>query len=114
MSVTPRPPSHETNTPTAIATSDFQFTKEWMSVEGGSVPLAIGAMTPMVRMIIPTVRPCFSIQGKKVFRGVTRTMISTRIETATVVLWLTKPRAASPRRISRVTSNIVVSLPKEK
>lgn len=59
------------------------------------MPLAIGAITPMVKMIIPMVRPCFSIHGKKVFNGVTRTMISTRIEMATVVLWLIKPSAAS-------------------
>ena len=52
---TPRPPSHETNTPTAIASSDFQFIKEWISVDGGSVPLAMGAITPIVRMMIPTV-----------------------------------------------------------
>ena len=39
-------------------------------------------------------------------------MINTRIETATVVLWLIKPSAAKPSRISKVTSNIVVSLPK--
>ncbi len=43
---TPRPPSHMKQTPpTAIASSDFQFIKEWISVEGGSVPLAIGAIT---------------------------------------------------------------------
>ncbi len=86
ISETPRPPSHETNTPTAIASSDFQFIKEWISVDGGSVPLAMGAITPIVRMMIPTVRPCFSIQGKKAFSGVTRTIISTRMEIATVVL----------------------------
>ncbi|MNR57194.1 hypothetical protein D3C85_1779200 [compost metagenome] len=69
-----------------MAISDFQFTKECKSVDAGKVPLAIGAITPMVRIIIPIVRPCFSIQGKKVFSGVTRTIISTRIEIATVVL----------------------------
>lgn len=65
---TPRPPSHETNTPTAIASSDFQFIKEWISVEGGSVPLAIGAITPMVRIMIPTVSPCFSTRKEGVQR----------------------------------------------
>ncbi|SUH37928.1 Uncharacterised protein [Salmonella enterica subsp. enterica] len=69
ISVMPRPPSQETKTPTAIATSDFQFTKEWINVEGGRVPLAMGAITPMVRMIIPTVSPCFSIQEKRYSTG---------------------------------------------
>ena len=40
ISATPRPPSHETKTPTAIASSDFQLTNECSSVDGGSVPLA--------------------------------------------------------------------------
>jgi hypothetical protein len=38
-----------TKIPTAIATSDFQFTNECSSVEAGSVPLAMGAITPMVK-----------------------------------------------------------------
>jgi hypothetical protein len=65
ISATPRPPSHETNTPTAIASSDFQFIKEWISVEGGSVPLAMGAITPMVRIMIPTVSPCFQSRERR-------------------------------------------------
>jgi len=90
----------------AAASSDFQLTKECSSVEGGSVPLAIGAITPMVRIIIPMVSPCFSIHGKKALSGVTRTIINTRIEIATVVLWLTKPSAARPSSINRVVSSM--------
>jgi len=97
--------------PTAIATSDFQLTKECSNVEGGSEPLAMGAITPIVRIIMPIVSPCFSIHGKKVFRGVMRTMISTIIETATVVLWLAKPSATKANKINSVVSNIKSSLP---
>ncbi|EHM47357.1 hypothetical protein HMPREF0880_03104 [Yokenella regensburgei ATCC 43003] len=96
----------------AIATSDFQLAKECSNVEGGSVPLAMGAITPIVRMIIPIDNPCFSTHGKNVFSGVTRIIISTRIETATVVLWLINPSAASPRRMSNVVSNILNFLAK--
>ena len=66
---------------------------EWISVLAGRAPLAIGAVTLMVRMIIPILSPCFSTHGKKALSGVTRIMIRTRIETATVVLWLMKPSA---------------------
>jgi hypothetical protein len=47
-----------------MAISDFQFRKELISVDGGSDPLAMGAITPMVRMTIPSVKPCFSTHGK--------------------------------------------------
>ncbi|SAG73251.1 Uncharacterised protein [Enterobacter cloacae] len=38
----------------------------------------------MVKIMIPMVSPCFSIHGKKVFNGVTRTMIRTKMEIATL------------------------------
>jgi hypothetical protein len=94
---------HDTSTTPGLEALD---TIRLKSSDGGSVPLAMGAITPMVRMIIPIVSPCFSIHGKKTLSGVTRTMIKTRIEIATVVLWLIKPSAASPSRINRVVSNM--------
>lgn len=60
ISETPRPPSQETKIPTAIASSDFQSRKDLIRVLEGNDPLASGAITAIVRMIIPKVIPCFS------------------------------------------------------
>ncbi|MNW70889.1 hypothetical protein D3C74_504030 [compost metagenome] len=49
--------------PIPMAASDFQCRKECRIVCSEILPLASGVMTPMVRMIIPSVRPYFSSQG---------------------------------------------------
>jgi len=63
----------------------------------------------MVRMMMPMVSPCFSIHGKKALSGVTRTTIRTRMEIATVVLWLANPSAARASKINSVVSNMAAS-----
>ena len=82
---TPRPPSHETNTPTAIASSDFQFKgvdqrRGRQRAAGDRRHHADGQNND------PDGQSLFLNPGKKAFSGVTRTIISTRMEIATVVL----------------------------
>lgn len=111
INVTPRPPSQRQSLPRqslpAISSSE---TSE--SVSRGQCSAGNRGHYANGQNDYSDTQSLFFDPRKKVLNGVMRTMINTRIETATVVLWLIKPSAAKPSRISKVTSNIVVSLPK--
>ena len=86
MSETPRPPSHATNKPTAIAVKDFQCINDFKITSPGILPLAMGVSTPMVKIITPTSKPCFCKSGKNSLKGVILKTINTAAAMVTAVL----------------------------
>ncbi|MNI95658.1 hypothetical protein D3C73_1539630 [compost metagenome] len=88
----------------AMAASDFQWKKDCQIVCSEILPLARGVITPIVRMIIPSVKPYFSSQGKVCCSPSTLSNSSTTIAIVTGELLLTTPSAARPSSSREVIS----------
>ena len=86
ISFTPRPPSHATKTPMAIASNDLTLKKDLKILSPLILPLAIGTKTAMVKMMIPIFNPCCWMSGKYSLSGVIRKIMSTAAAMVTAEL----------------------------
>ena len=102
---TPRPPSHATTMPTATAASNCQLVSMAIKLGTFKLPEASGANTPMVRMMMPMLRPFFCIHGRYYAKAVCRHSSNTQAAMVMEVLWLKTPRPIKATNTNELLSN---------